>query len=168
MNQIAATPTNDEVETTPIDTGKNVMVTRFGELAFDPEKIITFDQGLYGFEHRRQFLLSQVPAWPDLFKLLQSMDDPNLSLIVLPFDNGNGPIDPADFTQACSGLGYDPASTTVIGIVTMREEADNQVFTVNLKAPILIDSQHRKGHQHVFASEKYPLRHLLQPGQAEG
>lgn len=168
MNQLAPPQTAEGVDPPVTATEPDVIVTRFGKLAFDPETILTFDQGLYGFEHQRRFFLTQVPDWPDFFKLLQSMDDPNLSLIVLPLEGGNGPIDPKDFAQACESLGYDPMSTSVIGIVTMREDSSNQVFTVNLKAPLLIDSRRRVGRQHVFASEKYPLRHPLQPGQAEG
>lgn len=138
------------------------IATRFGELVVDPEKIITFDQGLYGLEQHRRFMLTEVPGWPSFFKLLQAVDDPRLSLIVLPFEGGDGPIDPADFDTACQTLRYDPAATAVVGIVTMRDGSGDKVFTVNLKAPLLIDSQRRSGRQHVFASDKYPLRHPLQ------
>jgi len=160
MNPTAALQSADDIGAEATD--KEVIDTRFGELAIDPAKVITFYRGLYGFEHQRRFLLSQVPNWPDFFKLLQAVDDPSLSLIVLPLEGGNGPIDPADFNEACATLGYDPAATAVIGIVTMRDDHNNQVFTINLKAPLLIDSSRREGHQHVFASEKYPLRHPLE------
>lgn len=168
MSQLAEVTTNEDLLDSKNATQEEIIATRFGELAFDLEKIITFDQGLYGFEHQRHFLLSKVPGWPDFFKLLQAVDDPSLSLIVLPLEGGNGPIDPEDFDQACATLGYDPTATAVIGIVTMRDDCNNQVFTVNLKAPVLIDSRQRKGRQHVFASEKYPLRHPLEAHQAEG
>lgn len=152
-------PTNASAPSAKDDS----LATRFGDLVVDHDKIITFDRGLYGLEHHRRFLLTEVPGWPDFFKLLQAVDDPNLSLIVLPLEGGNGPIDPLDFTAACQTLGYEPGTTTVIGIVTMRDDSNSQVFTVNLKAPLLIDSYRRSGRQHVFASEKYPLRHPLQP-----
>jgi flagellar assembly factor FliW len=158
----------DAVANPPTDHGGvNTIVTRFGELAVDPDKVIAFDEGLYGLEQHRQFLLTSVPGWPAFFKLLQAVDDPGLSLIVLPLDGGEGPIDSEDFTQACRALGYAPETTAVIGIVTMRDDSANQVFTVNLKAPLLIDSVRRCGRQHVFASEKYHLRHpLAADGQA--
>ncbi|MDH3664511.1 MAG: hypothetical protein OEU92_31610, partial [Alphaproteobacteria bacterium] len=57
------------------------IATRFGDLAIDPDKVITFDRGLYGLEHHRRFLLTNVPDWPGFFKLLQSIDDPGLGLI---------------------------------------------------------------------------------------
>lgn len=162
MIQPLVVPANDPVETPAPSTGEGSITTRFGDLVVDQTKIITFDQGLYGLEHHRRFLLTEVAGWPDFFKLLQAVDDPNLSLIVLPLEGGNGPIDPLDFAEACQTLGYDMATTTVIGIVTMRDDSNSQIFTVNLKAPLLIDSHRRSGRQHVFASEKYPLRHPLQ------
>lgn len=144
------------------------IATRFGDFAIDPEKIIAFEQGLYGLEHHRRFLLTEVPGWPGFFKLLQAIDDPRLSLIVLPLESQDGPIDPLDFVNACSTIGYDPAATAVIGIVTMRDDGDRQMFTVNLKAPLLIDSNRRSGRQHVFTNDRYPLRHPLQTHDQAG
>jgi flagellar assembly factor FliW len=167
MNQPAATKAASDPQA-PCAAGEPAVIrTRFGDLTVDPDKIIAFDRGIYGFEHHRRFLLSQVPGWPGLFSLLQALDDPGLSLIVLPLEGEFGPVDPADFRQACRTLGYDPEATIGIGIVTMREDKGGQMFTVNLKAPLLIDSRRRSGRQHVFASDKYPLRHPLQASGAE-
>lgn len=142
------------------------IVTKFGELVIDDSKVVRFTDGLYGLEPHRDFVLTAVPSWPDMFKLLQAVDDPQLSLIVLPLDGTGGPIDPADFSQACRGLGFNQQTTIALGIVTMRAQGDDHAFTVNLKAPILIDSERRQGHQYVFADEKYHLRHPL-PMDAE-
>jgi len=101
MTQLAAAAAAEDIETPDMQ----VIVTRFGELTVNPDKIIIFDRGIYGFEHQRRFLLNKVPGWPDFFKLLQSVDDPNLSLIVLPLEGGNGPIDPADFSVLKHGPG---------------------------------------------------------------
>lgn len=152
----------EAVATTPSHAADGGSIaTRFGDLSVDPEKVITFDRGLYGLEHQHRFMLTSVSGWPDIFKLLQSVDDPGLSMIVLPLDMDDGAIDAADFAQACDALSYDPETTLAIGIVTMRQDVQGQAFTVNLKAPLLIDSVNRRGHQHVFTSEKYRLRQAL-------
>ena len=146
----------------PVETVRNrSVVTRFGELVIDDDKIITFPEGLYGFEQHHRYILTKVPDWPDVFKLLQAVDDPHLSLIVLPLEGVGGPIDRTDFAEGCRMLGFSEQATTVLGIVTMRSQTDNQIFTVNLKAPLLIDTERRQGRQHVFASEKYQMRHPL-------
>ena len=167
MNE-AASAVTDTATSLPETAGNaGSITTRFGELSIDPAKVVTFDRGLYGLEHYHRFLLTSVPGWPDFFKLLQSVDDPSLSLIVLPLEGADGSIDPSDVAQACDILGYDPSTTVIIGIVTMRDENDKHVFTVNLKAPLLIDSAKRQGRQHVFTSERYQLRHPL-PAQDAG
>ncbi|MEZ5931393.1 MAG: flagellar assembly protein FliW [Alphaproteobacteria bacterium] len=168
MTQPVATKAAENLHAPTAAGAPEIIQTRFGDLTVDPDKIITFDRGIYGFEHQRRFLLSQVPGWPGFFNLLQAVDDPGLSLIVLPLEAGDGPIEPSDFKQACQTLGYDPVTTATIAIVTMREDRGDQVFTVNLKAPLLIDSQRRAGRQHVFASDKYPLRHPLEAHDRNG
>lgn len=169
MNQSAPAVT-PPAAAAPTDTADSRSITtRFGDLVIDQEKIITFIDGLYGLEQHCHYLLTNVPDWPEVFKLLQAVDDPKLSLIVLPLEGVGGPIDREDFARACQMLGFDEEATTVLGIVTMRANSDGQAFTVNLKAPLLIDTSRRLGRQHVFASEKYHLRHPLPvDDQAEG
>lgn len=135
--------------------------TRFGDLTIDKDRIVTFVEGLYGLEQHRHYMLTSVPDWPDSFKLLQAVADPQLSLIVLPLECAGGPIDRDDIDEACSILGFDEDATIILGIVTMRADGESQVFTVNLKAPVLVDTARRVARQHVFASDKYRLRHVL-------
>ena len=167
MTDAAAAIAENAPELTASTEQEASIATRFGDLNVDPDKVINFDRGLYGLEHYHRFLLTSVPGWPEFFKLLQSVDDPSLSLIVLPLNTGDGPIDSGDITEACETLGYDQSTTIVIGIVTMRDNNSNQVFTVNLKAPLLIDCDRRTGCQHVFANERYQLRHPLPSHDAE-
>jgi flagellar assembly factor FliW len=155
----AMSPPNAAVATNPAVSRS--IVTRFGELAIDEDKLVTFIGGLYGLEQHRHYILTKVPDWPEVFNLLQAVDDPQLSLIVLPLEGVGGPIDPSDFAQACRMLAFDEKTTIVLGIVTMRAQSEIQGFTVNLKAPLLIDTERRQGRQHVFASERYDLRHPL-------
>jgi len=168
MNEAAPAITETAAPLPQAADNHGSITTRFGELSIEPAKMITFDRGLYGLEHHHRFLLTSVPGWPDFFKLLQSVDDPSLSLIVLPLEGAEGTIDPIDVAQACDILGFDPSTTVLIGIVTMRDDVDRHVFTVNLKAPLLIDSAQRRGRQHVFESERYQLRHPLPTHDAGG
>lgn len=142
-----------------METGS--ITTRFGEFTIHEDKIIAFPKGLYGFEQHQQFMLTNVPNWPNTFRLLQATDDPALSLIVLPLKDAGEPIDRKDFTEACNMLGFDEEKTAVLGLVTMRPHSQDHAFTVNLKAPLLIETEKRQGCQHVFASDKYLLRHPL-------
>lgn len=96
-----------------------------------------------------------------MFKLLQSVDHPELAFLVLPLDPLAGPISRSDLALACDALGCDWESLAVLGIVTVRSDAEGVRFSINLKAPLLIDTGRQVGRQHVFTSESYPLRHDL-------
>lgn len=161
MNPTATATINPDPVIPVEPTASHTITTRFGELAVDEAKIVTFIDGLYGLEQHRRFILTSVPGWPELFKLLQSVDDPELNLIVLPLETPGSSVEPSDFAEACQQLTFNKDATTVLGIVTVRAQSNNQTFTVNLKAPVFIDAEKRQGRQHVFASEKYHLRHPL-------
>lgn len=140
-------------------------VTRFGALTLDPNRVITFPDGLLGFAEYRRYVLAEVAGAEVFFKLLQSIDDPELAFVVLPLDRQDGPIAGADIDAACEALGLETADVAVLGIVTLRPGGEHVRFTVNLRAPLLIDTGRRVGRQHVLPSDAYPLRHPLpQPG----
>ena len=137
------------------------IATRFGEVALRPDRLIAFPSGVLGFARSQRYALVDLPDLPVAFKLLQSVDDPELAFLVLPLDPNAGPISHGDLALACEGLGFDWLSLAVLGIVTVRSDAEGVRFSINLKAPLLIDTGRQTGCQHVFASESYPLRHDL-------
>lgn len=139
----------------------SAITTRFGAVAVDQGRLITFPSGVLGFADCQRYALADLPDPQVVFKLLQSVDDPELAFVVLPLDPAAGPISRGDLELACADLGFAWATLAVLGIVTIRSDADGVRFSINLKAPLLIDSSRQLGRQHVFASEAYPLRHDL-------
>ncbi len=138
------------------------LATRFGEVELDGDRLITFPHGLLGFADCRRYALTDLPGREVAFKLLQSIDQPELAFLVLPLELAGGPISRDDLGQACEELGIEWPSLVALAIVTVRQEEGGEVhFSVNLKAPLLIDSARQVGHQHVFLAEGYPLRHDL-------
>jgi len=157
---------NLSIDPPPPADAEPAVVTPFGALAYEPDRVITFPQGLLGFADRRRYVLSEVPGATVFFKLLQSIDDPELSFVVLPLDRQGGPIATADLEAACANLAFDWDASAVLAIVTLRPEAGRIEFTANLRAPLVIDTNRRLGCQHVLADEVYPLRHPLpRPGE---
>jgi len=137
------------------------LVTRFGAIAPDPERIIVFPRGLLGFPNQHRYVLSDIPGTDAIFKLLQSLDDPDLSFVVLPLDASEGPIANSDLVAARTALAIEEAALAVLAIVTLRAEHERVDFTVNLRAPLLVDTGRRLGYQHVLPNDAYPLRHPL-------
>jgi flagellar assembly factor FliW len=142
------------------------IATRFGTLALDPARLITLPSGLLGFADCRRFALADLPDPQGPFKLLQSVDEPELAFLVLPIDPRTGPIARSDLELACEELRFDWQALAVLALVTVRPEAEAVHFSINLKAPLLIDTGRQVGRQHVFAGEAYPLRYELPHARA--
>jgi flagellar assembly factor FliW len=145
----------------PAVTETPPLLTRFGALALDPDHIILFPRGLLGFADQHHYMLADIPGNDAVFKLLQSVDDADLSFVVLPLDRSEGPIAGPDLVAAGAALEIEDASLAVLAIVTLRADAARVDFTVNLRAPLLIDTARRLGYQHVLANDVYSLRHPL-------
>lgn len=159
----AAAALSSDATTAPMS-----ITTRFGAVELDPERIVTFPTGPLGFADRCRFILADGPDPRGAFKLLQCLDDPELGFLVLPLDPGAGPISSDDLHVACRTRGLDWAALAVLAIVTVRPEAEGVRFSVNLKAPLLIDTRRRSGYQHVLASDRYQIREPLPLGSRHG
>lgn len=164
MTQLA-TATAKTIAPPPADAPSSI-ATRFGPLVLDPVRLITLPSGLLGFADCQHFALADLPDPQGPLKLLQSVDEPELAFLALPIDPSTGPIARGDLDLACRALGFDWSVLAVLGLVTVRPEGDSVHFSINLKAPLLIDTRRQIGRQHVFAGEAYPLRYDLPRARA--
>lgn len=163
-------PTISIAPTTPVSPSapETTLSTRFGPVAVDAARLITFSGGLLGFARHECFLLTEVPGRDVAFKLLQAADDPELGFLVLPLDRRTGPIARADLEAAATRLGFAADALAVLAVITLKQEADGVRCTVNLRAPLLIDTERRIGCQHVLASDAYAVRAPLPLGPTDG
>jgi flagellar assembly factor FliW len=150
----------------PADTGAHAseqMETRFGTLSIKPEHKLEMPKGPFGFAGYTQFALADVPSQAARqFRILQSLESADVSFIVLPVSGENKWIDGQDFKAACASYCFDPATSGLLLIATMRRGADGQVqTTVNLKAPIVLDTAHQLARQVVFTDADYTIQHPL-------
>lgn len=150
MTQVATVSSPETPPQLQAPTAPSSIDTRFGEVALAPERLINFPNGVLGFTNCRRFALVDLPDLQVAFKLLQSVDDRELAFLVLPIDPVAGPISRRDLELACDSLGFVRQALAVLGIVTIRSDADGLRFSINLKAPLLIDTDRQVGRQHVL------------------
>lgn len=149
--------------------GGVVVDTRFGLMEFDPARAIAMPGGIPGFSHAKRFGLGPLPGVRGgQFLLMQSLDDAALSFIVLPTAAEGGMIAAADLTDACAALGIDVAAAAVLLIVTVREAMGERQLSVNLRAPVIVDTASQRAWQHVLGNGAYPVRHILSRAQPQG
>ncbi len=137
-------------------TNKNTEATTFEAVP------ITLPQGLIGFSDFKKFgLLSLPDERLSQFKLLQALDDPDLSFLVIPINLDDGPIDSEDIDAVLKELNIRRENAAVLSIITVRKENGGFSATTNLRAPIFIDTSNSTARQHIIPSDKYDIRHAL-------
>lgn len=136
-----------------------IQTLQFGELDVQEESIITFEQGLPGFESLRQFsILTPDPEVP--FSFLQSIEDGNVAFVLTnPFLFY--PLYEFDLTESIQQqLRVERESDVgVWSIVSIGEEMADS--TLNLLAPVIINVKYRLGKQCILHGSGYTTKHPL-------
>jgi flagellar assembly factor FliW len=135
--------------------------TRFGGFEVDPRDVLTFPDGLPGFEQCRHFIvLSDLSGGP--LYCLHAVDGPEASFLA---------VDPrlvlASYRCVLGSADRQRLQASEddvllwLALVTMDGEQDG---TINLRAPIVINPARMLGSQVMPHNTLYPLRHPLHLG----
>jgi flagellar assembly factor FliW len=131
-------------------------------IEFDLNQSLTFPKGIPGFTGYQVFGLAMVPSETQAgFMLMQALDPDDLSFIVLPYDPAAGLIEEQDIVAAQQTLGIAPGNCAVMLIATFRRMGSSFETSVNMRAPILIDTTNRLAWQHILPNDRYEVRHTL-------
>jgi len=141
------------------DADGEVVNTRFGKVTIYRKSPITFPNGVLGMPDKFQFCLTTFPSEKlARFKLLQSLEDDNLSFITLPVDIDNTLIERADIEQACRDLDIAVDNVAILLIVSVQRDAAGVQLSVNTRAPLFMHVSRRLAAQYVFHNPKYQIR----------
>ena len=133
----------------------------FGEIEIQDEKIIQIDQGMIGFPELKHFTLifdsdreeKSVIMW------LQSMDDGDIAIPVVVPAELLSDYNPTVDNELLENLGtLTPENTYVLVTVTVPKDIED--ISVNLKAPIVINTDTNKGCQ-LIVEDDYAVRYKI-------
>lgn len=131
----------------------------FGKIDLDESKIITFEQGIMGFEEYKKWaLLYDVEEKDDTsISWLQSLEEPQLALpVVSPFCLVEQ-YNPVVEDELLKELGeFKDEDLIVLLALTVPGEVEKT--TANLKAPFIINPDTAKGIQVIVENADYPVR----------
>lgn len=132
----------------------NFASSRFGKLAVTEDKVIYFVQGIPGFDRLRRFILLDHDE-EGVFKWLQSVDDPMVAFL-LTNPNTYKP----DYTvplkrSEIEGLGVKKTDAVVTLVMVCVSKDDNSV-SLNLKGPVVFNSENMRAIQCVIDRDDYP------------
>ncbi len=131
------------------------LATRFGEVEYDPENLLTFPAGMIGFPNLRKFIVMPNKKKGPLF-WIQSIDDPQIAFVLT--DPTNFFLDYAVVPDASERtyLHVDPEENCfVLSVVTIPPD---QKITVNLAAPILFSPSTNRAIQVILEDSKFSAK----------
>ena len=132
----------------------------FGEIDIPEEEIITFEQGLMGFEDCRKFTIIYDTGKGDDSSIswLQSMEQPELAFsMVSPFYvmKDYNPIVESEWLEPLGEVNDD----NLVIFVLMNIKSDITKLTANMKAPLVINSDTHKGAQLIVENQDYEIHY---------
>lgn len=132
----------------------------FGEVVIDDEKVIEFEAGLLGFEQYKKYTLifdSDSQEQP-VISWLQSVEEPALALPVINPFMIKEDYNPVVEDEVFKNIGEINDENLAVFIV-LTVPADVKDMTANLRAPILVNSDTRKGCQVIVENQEYQVRY---------
>ncbi len=134
----------------------------FGEVEVADEKVLHFEQGLPGFEEFTDYIILHDidEEGEPFFSWLQCVTEKALAFpIVNPFKVKED-YDPIVEDELLAPIGEcKPDELLVFLLATVPK--DPAKTTVNMKAPLIINTVNRRGMQLIVENEDYEIRHRL-------
>ncbi len=123
----------------------------FGEQSIDPSTIISFPNGIPGFEDQTRFKLFHQEGDNPLVFWLQSLDDEALVFSVAQASTFNINYNFTLNDTEENTLGFEDVADLLILIILHKDEDDQPTVKGAIKSPLVINSAKRIGLQKVLA-----------------
>lgn len=134
----------------------------FGEVDLDDDKILTFDDGLIGFEDLKRFTLlyNNENEVNSSIIWLQSVDEVSVALPVINPFHVMTDYNPIVEDEVLLPLGELNEENTAI-FLTLTVPSNLKDMTTNLKAPIIINVETKKGCQVIAENPEYVVKYNI-------
>lgn len=130
-----------------------------GVTEIDEDRVLTFDEGIYGFDEFEKYTILDIPEQEN-FKLLQSIHDPYIAFVIInPWDFFKEYEIEIDNNQLKEIEISSHSQMAIFNILTISDDIENS--TANLLAPIIINVNNKKARQFVLNDKIYKTKHLL-------
>ena len=132
----------------------------FGTITYDKQEIITFENGIYGFENHKNFLLIRFSEDNEAMLCLQNIEDTSLAFIVVNPFSFLPTYEPQLVDEDLKKLDAKTSTELLFyNICVLNDQIENS--SINLRCPLAINSENRNGIQVVLENTNYPFRQSL-------
>jgi|SRR5690625_1312548 len=139
------------------DREKMIIETKYlGKMEIDKANIIFFESGLPGFKDENKFVILDIPE-NEVMQILQSVNTPHLAFIVTnphyfykeyEFELDEPIVESLQIT--------DKNQIVILTIMTIHDPFHTS--TINLQAPLIINSKTKRAKQYILPNEAYDVK----------
>ena len=132
----------------------------FGEIEINQEDILTFPEGIPGFEDSKRYIIINNPDEENPFDWLQSVDNGDLAFVIInPFfvKPDYDIIIPESALEKLKII--DESDVALYSIVVVPEKIED--MTVNLTGPIVINVREKLGKQIILDDNRYTTKYYI-------
>jgi flagellar assembly factor FliW len=134
----------------------NLSTSRFGKIKIVDEEIITFEEGLLGFEdYHRYVVLNTDDGSP--FRWLQCVDDGKLAFVIIEPLSFMFEYDLEIADSDAEFIGLTKVDDAVIYVI-VSIPANPKDMTANLQGPLVINVKTRKGRQIISNNNRHSVK----------
>ena len=142
-----------------------IQSTILGEVEASKSEILTFENGLPGFENEKNFILLSIEG-NEVYQILQSTNSKEVGFVTAnPYLFISGYTFDLDESTVEALSIESEEDIIVLTIVTVKEPFN--ASTVNLKAPVIISTKSQKAKQCILESADYPIRYSIEANMQE-
>ncbi len=123
--------------------------TRFGEIEIDPETVLTFPQGMPGFEDCTRYKLLHEEQPNPRVRWLQSLDDADLSFSLVQVEHLGLSYEVSLSDEECALIELEQAEDAILLLLLSRPFEEGQAISANTQAPVVLNIKSRKALQKV-------------------
>ncbi len=134
----------------------------FGKIDIEEDKIIHMQTGMIGFPDLKNFALiydMEKEKKDSSIMWFQSMDEPQIAFPVMQPNGLKSDYNPTVNDEMLQPLGK-LKETNIYVLTTVTATADKRNASINLKAPIIINTDTNKGCQ-VIVEDDYPVKYNI-------
>jgi flagellar assembly factor FliW len=136
--------------------------TRFGEVSYTENAVLDFPNGLLGMPNQDKFFIAKMPVEKlKNFQVMQSLVEDEISFAILPHDFLDEGLEAQDIAEIKAVMEIKGDELLIMLIAGIQQTASGARLSVNLRAPVFINTNTKEAYQIVLANNKYQVQHFL-------
>lgn len=150
------------LQTAQDTSSQTTFKTRFGEVSYQESAILDFPNGLLGMPNQDKFFIAKMPVEKlKNFQVMQSLVDDEISFAILPHDFLDEGLEAQDIAEMKTIMEIKGDELLIMLIASVQHTTSGARLSVNLRAPLFINTITKEAYQIVLANNKYAVQHFL-------